>query len=351
MKTHLAALLVASLVGCSAASTDRVSSDIVRETDAEHEANVVRGLHDTVLADVDAMTVALRAIASGAPSDHGWGTADAASIQSMRRAWVDAREAYERIEGVIAPIFPHIDQPLDDRYEGFLAHLGATGGDAYLFDGRGVTGMHAIERILYVDVTPEAVVRSERTLPGYKAAAFPATAGEASDFQTKLCGRALADARLLRNEWASAEFNASLAFAGLIDLMIEQREKVNKAASNEEESRYSQHTLADLRQNMVGTRRAYELFAPWIASKPGGAALDASIRQALTDLGAAYDQIAGDAIPAPPDTWSSKNPTAEDLATPFGTLYTRVRKAVDPNEPASVVSQMNEAAALLGFRL
>jgi iron uptake system component EfeO len=352
MKTHLALLTVASIfAGCAAPSTGAASSDVVQKTDAEYEAAVVRGLHDTVLGDVDAMTAALRGIAAGAPVEHGWGSGDEASITSMRAAWVNAREAYERIEGVIAPIFPHIDQPLDDRYEGFLAHLGATGGDPYLFDGRGVTGMHAIERILYVDVTPAAVIRSERTLPGYKAAAFPATAEEATDFRDKLCARALADAGLLRREWASAEFNASLAFAGLIDLMIEQREKVNKAASNEEESRYSQHTLADLRQNMVGTRRAYDIFAPWITSKPGGAKLDAAIRQGLTELGAAYDRIEGDAIPAPPETWSSKDPTPEDLATPFGSLYTRVRTAVDPNVPTSVVSHMNEAAALLGFEL
>ena len=60
-------------------------------------------------------------------------------------------------------------------------------GDNSLFDGQGVIGMHAIERILYVQQTPAFVVGFESKLPGYKAAAFPATEQEAADFKNKLC--------------------------------------------------------------------------------------------------------------------------------------------------------------------
>lgn len=59
--------------------------------------------------------------------------------------------------------------------------------------------------------------------------------------------------------------------------------------------------------------------------------------------------ISGDAIPQPPATWSSESPTITDRQTPFGVLYLGVHAAVDPNSPSSIVSQMNDAAVLLGF--
>jgi iron uptake system component EfeO len=255
----------------------------------------------------------------------------------------------------VAPVFPYIDLPLDDRYEGFLAHLGASGGDQYLFDGRGVTGMHAIERIIYIDTTPPLVVEAEATLPGYKAAALPATPQEAADFKNLLCGKAISDATLLRREWDSAQWNASLAFSGLVSLLTEQREKVNKASSQEEESRYSQRTMADLHENLAGTKRFYEYFAPWILSKPApnaggmsGRDIDAKIRAGFAEMEEGYARVPGAAIPTPPDTWSA-NPSPQDLASPFGKLFTLVSTAANPNVPSSVVANMNNAADLLHF--
>ena len=147
--------------------------------------------------------------------------------------------------------------------------------------------------------------------------------------------------------------------------MNEQREKVDKASTDQEESRYSQTTMADLRDNLAGTERVYALFQPWIQSKPalaldGGAsgdagapqdgkALDAAIEAGFAKVQALYDGVSGDAIPQPPSTWSSVTPTAADLATPFGMLYAGVQAAVDPNEPGSIVAEMNAAAVLLGF--
>src|SRR5262249_44102286 len=158
-----------------------------------------------------------------------------------------ARTAYEHVEGAIAPLFPDIDVSIDARYDDFMTQLAAQGGDADLFDDRGVTGMHAVERIVYADVTPARVVAFERSLPGYVPAAFPATAAEAAEFKTKLCQKLVSDAEELVAQWTPADIDAAIAFQGLISLMNEQREKVQKAASNEEESRYSQRTMADLR--------------------------------------------------------------------------------------------------------
>ncbi len=77
--------------------------------------------------------------------------------------------------------------------------------------------------------------------------------------------------------------------------------------------------------------------------------IDARIRAGFAELAAGYGRVPGARIPAPPDTWSSK-PSEADLATPFGRLYTLVRSAVNPNFEGSIVSNMNSAAGLLGFR-
>jgi iron uptake system component EfeO len=43
------------------------------------------------------------------------------------------------------------------------------------------------------------------------------------------------------------------------------------------------------------------------------------------------------------------SPSAEDLATPFGQLFTLVRDESDPDREGSTVSAMNAAADLLGI--
>src|SRR4051794_22937519 len=103
----------------------------------------------------------------------------------MKVQWRLARQAYEHIEGAIAVLFPELDVSTDERYDGFVE----TAADAYLFDGEGATGIHAIERILWAgEIRPE-VVTFEMGLPGYKAAAYPKTKQEADDFKNKLCQR------------------------------------------------------------------------------------------------------------------------------------------------------------------
>lgn len=327
------------------------------KTDAEYEAAAVQGMHDQLLTDIDALLVGAKAIQSAAPDDlAGW--SDPAKVDNLKAAWVVARAAYEHSEGAIAPYYPDIDAAIDARYDDFLAALGPTGDD-YLFDGTGVTGMHAIERIVYQTVTPAAVIEFEATLPGYKAAAFPATEQEASDFKNKLCAQLITDVTNLRAQWAAANLQnlgVAIAYQGLIALMNEQQEKVNKAASSEEESRYSQHTMVDLRDNLEGTKTIYGVFQPWVQSKTNatdptsdGPTIDAKIQSGFTALGAIYSQISGDAFPAVPTTWSSESPSASDLATPFGQLYTGVHHAVDANTDGSIVFEMNAAATVLGF--
>ncbi|HVT07062.1 MAG TPA: EfeM/EfeO family lipoprotein [Polyangia bacterium] len=310
----------------------------------------------TDLSNLVSSAQALQA-AAPTPAGRGWdATQDAAAIAAMKSAWVACRAAYEHIEGATAPIFPDIDASIDSRYDDFLAGLPA--GDSYLFDDQGVTGMHAVERILFSDVTPQRVIAYESTLTGYVPAAFPATAAEASDFKTKLVAKLIADAQSLHDNWEAAKnYDLGAAFQGLVSLMNEQREKVDKASTNQEESRYSQMTMTDIRNNLVGTERVYGLFQPWIRSKSAsaeaggqdGKTIDANIEAGFAKLQALYDTIQGDAVPEPPDSWSSVNPSDADRQTAFGMLFTGVQAAVDPNDPDSVVGQMNAAAVLLGF--
>src|SRR5450432_441255 len=292
--------------------------------------------------------------AAPAPTGRGWDkTMDAQALTDMKTAWMQARDAYEHVEGATAPVYPDLDVSMDERYDGFLGSL--TQGDPDLFDDQGVTGMHAIERILYADVTPPAVVTFEMPLPGYVAAAWPATAAQATEFKTKLCARLVTDAKSLLDGWTPAKIDVSSAFQGLIGLVNEQQEKVNKASTNEEESRYSQRTMADLRANLDGTTAIYELFSAWLETKPSmgttpsGADVDASINAGLAGLKTLYDGVTGDAIPSPPVTWSAEAPSAADLQTPFGMLYSRIHAAVNPSKADSIVSHMNDGAKLLGI--
>lgn len=329
-------------------------------SDPDQKTQVARAMQRSMQADLTALAgaaVELQA-AAPAPADRGWDpTLDAAAFTAMKVAWVKARTAYEHVEGATAPIFPDIDAEIDERYDGFLAELKGAG-DPDPFDGEGATGMHAIERILYADVIPASVVKFESTLPGYRPAAFPATAAQAAAFKTGLCARLVADTQRLVDQWTPQEIDVSGAFQGLIGLMNEQHEKVNKAATGEEESRYSQRTLGDLRANLDGTTAIYGLFRDWLKSRPAegakaggqtGAATDAAITAGFAALAAQYAALPGDAIPAPPATWSAETPSAADLQTPFGALYQAVSAAVDPTRDGSVVDQMNKGAALLGI--
>ena len=318
------------------------------KTDADYEQDVVLGMHDALLSDIDALHRSARAIVAAAPT-HAWDAdADAASITAMQNAWLAARAAYERTEGALAPLFPDIDAEIDARYDDFMESL-SPDGDEDLFDGQGVTGMHAIERILYAPTTPADVIALESTLEGYEAAAWPATDEQALAFKNELCQKLVTDTGTLKAQWAPSAIDLQGSFDGLIALMNEQREKVNKAASEEEESRYAQRTMADIRDNLSGTKKIYGLFRPWLGTKSHGKAVDGDVQAAFDGLAAAYAAVDGDAIPVPPVDWSSESPSADALATPFGELYTAVQAAVDPNRPGSAVDGMNRAAVALGF--
>jgi hypothetical protein len=64
---------------------------------------------------------------------------------------------------------------------------------------------------------------------------------------------------------------------------------------------------------------------------------------------ATYDRFAGDAIPDVPPTWNPDAPTPEDLSTDYGALFVLLTTESDPADPSSLVSRMNDGAALIGI--
>ena len=340
-------VVLAAVAGCSSSADD--------DADAKFRTDVTTGMHDALALEIADWKKAAIDLTGYAPttSGRGWdATIDAKAIADMKEAWKRMRVAYEHIEGAIAPLFPETDFATDARYDDYLGELKEKGDDNP-FDGEGVTGQHAIERILYSNTIPNYVVDFESKLLGYKPARFPSTEAEASDFKNKLCARLVSDIEALEKDWQPAKIDLEGAYQGLVALMNEQAEKVNKAATQEEESRYAQRTLADLHANLDGTVKIYKLFQPWIVSKGGsgasGASIDANITAGFDGLRVAYGNTPGEAIPQPPAGWSSIKPTPQDLESPFGKLFQAVQEAVDPEKAGSVVQEMNNAGKLLGY--
>jgi iron uptake system component EfeO len=321
-----------------------------KKTDSDFASEVAVSMRTSITADLANLVQAAKDLQVAAPT-HAWdATADSDAIGKMRAAWRNTRIAYEHVEGATAPLFGDLDLSMDARLDDFLPGVTGEAGDLDLFDDVGVTGMHAIERILYArDIRPE-VLTFEHTLPGETDPSYPTTAAEAMEFKNKLCQKLIDDATALHDQWNPAPVDEEAAFDGLVGLMNEQKEKVNLAATGEEESRYANMTLFDLRNNLEGTSKIYAFFQPWIQTKSGGADADAKIQAKFSELSTLYNRTQDDALPLIPSDWSAVAPTTANLATPFGMIWGTVHADVDPNLDGSVVFEMNKIAVSLGFK-
>lgn len=311
-------------------------------------------MHQLLLVDVQGLNQAALDLQAAAPSppDRGWGdptnASDQAAIAPMKDAWDRARYYWERAESTLGEAFPSLDDSIDSRYEDLL--MANAGQDADLFDGAGVTGMHAIERILYAP-GPPAVAAYEGSLAGYQPAAWPADARQAAELKAGLCQKLVDDSKSLLDEWGKRSTDLPSVLSGLTGLMSAQAEKVGLAVSHQEESRYSQKTMSDLRFNLAGTKDIYALFGSWLATMPSGATLNMAVLTSLNGLDLTYSSVGGDSIPPPPLTWSSLNPTPDDQQSPFGKLFVAVVQDVDPSRSGSAVDAMNHVAQALGLPL
>lgn len=277
------------------------------------------------------------------PDEDGWNPEDdAEAVADMKAAWKRARTAYENIEGPIAALFDGLDVSTDARYDAFIEENGP---DQDLFDDDNVTGMHAIERILWSDSTPDYVVKFEANLDGYKAAAFPKTEAEAEAFKNKLAKKLVDDTTEMKTGYASTALEVGTAFGGIRDSVAEQSEKTNLAATGEDESRYAQNTLADMRANLNGAREVYKAFKEWIEATDGDTA---GIEAGLKRLDDAYKEVEGDALPKVPDGFDPDKPSQDDLKTPYGKLYQLLLDETDIEDENSLVHIITEAGEGIG---
>lgn len=320
------------------------------EADAEEAARTsVKNYVNDELTKLHAAAVALQA-AAPAPDDDGWDAADdAAAIAAMKVEWKNMRTSYESVEGAIAVLFPGLDESTDQRYDGF--HEDAGFSDDNLFDGEGVTGVHAIERILFADAIDPAVVTFEEGVVGarFTAAAFPATLTESTDFNTKLVQRLIDDTDTMQTDFADVDLALEAAYRGVLGSMEEQFEKVSLAGDGADESRYAQHTLADMRANLAGGLAIYEAFDPMFDASEEGEAIHDQIHEAFERVEAQYEALAGDAIPTVPATWNPDAPSEADAATPYGQLFLFLATETDFENPESFVSLFEQGGEVLAI--
>lgn len=325
--------LGASLALCACASPQQMAT---------------QGTKDTIARELTALTTAARALqaAAPAPDADGWSHAnDAAAIAQMQAEWRRMRVAYERIEGAIAVLFPETDVAIDERYDGFISERA----DSNLFDGQGVTGMHAVERILWSNAISQRVQTFEAGLPNMpQPARTPSTMSEATAFRDELVARLIRDCEDMERQFRPLALDNATAFRGVIGSMQEQVEKLNKAATSEEESRYAQNTLGDMRANLEGARATFDAFRPWIEST-NDRAVAALIQARLDAVDAAYRALPGDSLPAVPEGFNPTTPSAEHLATPYGQLRTLLVTETDPMQSGSLVALMERAATAMGI--
>jgi iron uptake system component EfeO len=318
-----------------------------QKTDAEYRSEIAAAMHTSITGYLADLVLAVRTLQISAP-DHAWDpVADDPAITRMRDAWKDSRVAWENVEGAIADMFEGLDDSMDGRYEQLL---GSPRGDQDLFDDTGVVGMHAVERILYAPFIRPEVKVYERTFGGYQEASYPTTDDEAISFKTLLVQRLVDDAVELQSSWRPEDVDIATAYQGLVGLMAEQKTKIDAAADGAEESRYSNITLLDMRNNLTGTNRVYDLFREWIRSKASSAeTADQLIIDKLDSLHDTYQKLPTDALPTVPQGWSADSPSADALKTPYGVLWQQVHATSDPKLDSSVVHDMNVIATLLGF--
>lgn len=288
--------------------------------------------------------------AAPAPDADGWNArADADAVGRMRAALGRMRDAYEHIEAGVVVLFPETDVSIDARYEGFAEG----GADRDPFDGEGVTGMHAVERILWADAVAPEVIAFERSLREgavFVAPSYPANEREAAGFRDGLVRRVVDDVAAMRRAFGPMALDPAAAYRGVVSSMREQHEKVDLAATAEEESRYARRTLADMRANLAGGRALFARFRPWLVSA-GREADAAAIDARLAAIQARYDALPGDALPPVPPGWNPDSPTAEHRATAYGELHGFLGAESDPDREGSLAWRMERAGQALGVQV
>lgn len=333
------------LFGAQACGTiDTLSS--LDTTDSVSDLTIQNNVKTYIASNLQAMVDHATALQKAAPDSvsTGWASTDVTVLEPMQAEWKKIRVAYESIEGAIAVLFPDFDASTDERYDGFIEGEA----DTNLFDDEIVTGVHGIERILWSPSIPDHVVQFESALPNYEPARYPQNETEATDFRESLVQRLIDDSQTMLDAFEPLALDNATAFRGVIGSLEEQLEKIDLASTGEDESRYAQHTLADMQANLAGGKRVYLAFQPRLVAQ-GYADLDQQIMDGFTVLEDAYAAIGMEGLPPVPASWDSENPSTADLASDFGQLFQIVSAQADPEADNSLVSYMLQAADHLGI--
>lgn len=331
------------IVTCTFAACSSVEPAGVSPRDAALQGTKI--YLDGKLADLATASAALCA-AAPAPDADGWNaTADAAAVNTMRTQWKNAETAYQHLEAAIGSLFSDLDPGLSGTYE----VLTATVPDNTPFDDQGMTGMHAIERILWADSIPPDVVATEAALPGAVTPAFPQTLQQATDFKTKLCGRLVHDVTEMQTEFTPLTLDPAAAFQAVIGPVGQQQANIDSAALGLAPSRYAQFSLADLRAQADLSASVYALMRPWLLQQSQGAALDGAVTGDLAALAAMYQKLPGDALPPVPADWQPSQPSQADLQSDFGQLWSALHAAADPDHTDSLLTQLHGVEDALGI--
>lgn len=339
---------VAALVGAGCGSEDSQPPAAAAEPSRSPSDEAVHGVKEYVTVHVTALLEASEAMCAAAPEpdDDGWSLGDdGEAVRAMRARWREARIEYERVEGAIAVLFPELDLTVDGRYE----HVAELQTDSTPFDGNGFVGMHAIERILWSDEHPPEVARFERALHGHMEARVPADRAEARAFRDELCGRLVRDVGAMQRQLVPLALDPQTAFRGIQGSIEEQAEKVLLGATGQDESRYAQNTLADMRANLEGGRAVLASYEGMMRSSPEALSRLPEIERRLTDLERAYAEIGTDALPPVPDGFDPDAPSEAHLATPYGRMFALLSDQSDPRVEGSLAHLLRQTGEAMGI--
>ncbi|UJR85893.1 imelysin family protein [Sandaracinus amylolyticus] len=308
----------------------------------EQATRAVKSYVDAEVAELARACDALCA-AAPAPDSDGWSIErDRDAVERMRTEWRRARRAYEHVEGAIAILFPDTDASVDGRYE----HEVELRRDDTPFDANGFVGMHAIERVLWADAIPAPTERFERALASYTPPRTPSSEAEARAFRDELCARLTGDVRAMERALGPLALDPATAWRGIVGSIEEQAEKVRLGTTGEDESRYAQHTLADMRANLEGGRAVLDAFAPMLAATPDAARERDAIDRELRALERVYAESGDDALPPVPREF---DPDAPSERTPYGRLFVLLASASDPRAESSLAARLRHAGEAMGI--
>lgn len=326
----LGAATLACVLGCEG---ERASVPPAEPPGSPRET-ATREVKRYVDGEIGALVGAARALCAASP--------DAAR---MRVHWHEARVRYERVEGAIAILFPQTDADVDGRYE----HVAERGTDTEPLDDRGFVGMHAIERVLWADASRPEVIAFERALPGYVPPRPLEGEADARAFREGLCARLVRDLAAMEAALAPVALDPQTAWRGIQGSIEEQAEKLRLGTTGQSESRYADHTLADMRANLEGGRAVLEAFATEIEALPDGPERLRRLREGLSQLDETYRAIEGDGLPPVPDGFDPDAPSEAHLATPYGRLFARLARESDPEHAGSLAHALRETGLAMGI--